>query len=236
MEALKFQRPVWLASGLALLLSVTGVLCQGTFRNLDFELSTVVGPSAPAIALVSDWTAYGGWGVSNYSGGMALIYNSETLDAANASLVGVDYYRPAIQGNYSIFLKGGGTYYPYGPVPWTNGSSIGQTASIPATAQSLSYWGASWNSLRVTFNGHVISFSPIQSNANYVVYGADISAYAGQTGELLLNAPWPNAAAMIDQIQFSNLPVPEPSVFGLSALSALLLGCRVLGRRRCQRN
>jgi hypothetical protein len=41
-----------------------------------------------------------------------------------------------------------------------------------------------------------------------------------------------NNYVFLDSIQFSNLPVPEPGILGLSALGALLLGWRILGRRR----
>jgi hypothetical protein len=61
----------------------------------------------------------------------------------------------------------------------------------------------------------------------YNIYGGDISAYANQVGELLFQE-----GGLLDAVQFSSLPIPEPSTFGLSALGALLLGWRVLGRRR----
>jgi hypothetical protein len=71
--------------------------------------------------------------------------------------------------------------------------------------------------------------------SNYVEYGADISAFAGLTGELRFTEQpitRNDATVTLDQITFSNLPVPEPSVFGLSALGALLLNWRVLRRQR----
>jgi hypothetical protein len=83
----------------------------------------------------------------------------------------------------------------------------------------------------VAFNGQNLSFQAIGAGANYTVYGADVSAYAGQTGELRFTAPVQNTA-LLDNIQFSNLPVPEPGVFALSAFGALFLGWRTLGRRR----
>ena len=48
----------------------------------------------------------------------------------------------------------------------------------------------------------------ISNAANYTIYGADISAYSGQTGELLFTAPF-RISGMLDNIQFSSTPLPE---------------------------
>jgi hypothetical protein len=138
------------------------------------------------------------------------------LDSAGTALEGTDYWTPAIQGNYSVFLQGGSIYYPGG----TNGASIGQTGQIPATAQSIIFWG---NALQVTFNGQILSFIDISNALNYTIWRADISAYAGQTGELLFTAHWFNGQGMIDNIQFSTLPIPEPSVLGLFSMCTAIL-------------
>jgi hypothetical protein len=89
----------------------------------------------------------------------------------------------------------------------------------------------------VTLGGQQLSLTALGSGANYTLYGAAIPALAGQTAELdftvlAQNPHVINYYVFLDAIQFSNLPVPEPGVFGLSALGALLLGWRVLGRRR----
>lgn len=198
------------------------------FINLDFESSNVDSswPSGSGFltgyANVPGWTAYDAWEAVNYSGGTRIAYNNETLDAAGASLEGVDYWRPAIHGNYSVFLQGGTIWSPY--IQRTNGVSVGQTGQIPSTAQSITYWGAG-GGLRVTFNGQVILFNVISSAPNYVVYGADISAYAGQTGELLFHAPWPHYGTLLDNIQFSSSPIPEPSALSLFSICMLLTWC-----------
>jgi len=74
----------------------------------------------------------------------------------------------------------------------------------------------------------------LNATANYTVFGADISAYAGQTGELLFTAPWQGEPGqsgfeedgMVDNIQFSSSPIPEPNEFSLVGLGALLLRFR----------
>jgi len=183
--------------------------------NLNFEESSIVSSSPTGYGFdtgtadVPGWTVYYGWGDVNYSGGAILIYNNQPLDSAGASLEGTNYWTPAIGGNYSILLQGGTTASAfYG----TNGASIGQTGPIPLSAQSITYWGSSWSSLRITFNGHLLSFFPVKSATNHVLYAADISPYAGERGELLFTAPWPNGAGMVDNIRFNSSPIPRPTL------------------------
>jgi hypothetical protein len=206
-------------------------LCNGaiaqSFENLDFEQSTIV---SYGIADVPGWTEYNGWNDVNYSGGMTVIYNNNPLDDSGVSLVGTNYSTPAIQGIYSILLLGGTPFAENS----TTGSAIGQTAQIPQNAQSITYWGLSENALTITFDGHLLSFNALNATANYTVFGADISAYAGQTGELLFTAPWQGEPGqsgfeedgMVDNIQFSSSPIPEPNEFSLVGLGALLLRFR----------
>ena len=65
----------------------------------------------------------------------------------------------------------------------------------------------------------------ISNTLNYKIYSADISAFAGQTGQLLFTTPV-QTLALLDNIQFSSLPVPEPSEFALVMLGTILLGFR----------
>jgi hypothetical protein len=209
-----------------LLQTVSG---QG-FLNLNFEQSTIIssrptgGGFNSGMAKVPDWTSYNGWGSINYPGGTEMVYNNQPLDDPGTSLEGVDYPEPAIQGAYSVFLLGGSMYYQ-----GTNGASIGQTGQIPLGTHSITYWGAGWNSLRITFNGQVLAFTILASTANYAVFGADISAYAGQTGELLFYAPTVTGGGFVDNIQFSSSAIPEPN-------SLALLGLGVLFFSVCRRN
>jgi len=199
------------------------------FVNLDFEQSTIVSSNPSGFGFntgnadVPGWTEFNGWGDANYSGGATLIYNSQPLDEPGVALEGTDYFTPAIQGQYSIYLSGGDI------LGGTQGAAIGQVGQIPLAAQSVTFWwgtGLNNYSLQITFGGHLLSFSPISSTANYAVYAADISSYAGQTGELLFTEGPSAGEGIIDNIQFSTSPVPEPSEFALGALGVLLLGSR----------
>ncbi len=92
-------------------------------------------------------------------------------------------------------------------------------------------------SFGVTLGGQTLSLVPLQAGANYILYGADIHAWEGQTAALNFTAfaQRPHIGdtyLYLDSIEFSDQAVPEPSIFGLTALGALLLGWRVVRRRR----
>ena len=189
-------------------------LSQG-FVNLDFEASSA---TSFANVAIPGWTATGSVLYDTVSlGGAAVI-----LEDTNASSLG-----PApLQGTYSVLLYGASSIYA--PPDEQYPASIGQAGMISTTAQSMTFWcnqsqfnGSSL--IQVTFNGLPIDYLVTGGTANYTIYSADISAYAGQTGQLLFTAPV-NTSALLDNIQFSTSPVPEPSMFALTALGSLLLG------------
>jgi len=87
----------------------------------------------------------------------------------------------------------------------------------------------------LSFASNSLPFYKIGSGSNYDVFGADVSAFAGASGELRFSAlPLTGGGfggVRLDNIQFSNQPIPEPTVFGLFALGALLRGWRFLKHR-----
>ena len=212
-----------ITSGKKMLLAVAmaiGQLCRSQgFVNLDFEDATVILDGGPNSIVAS--SAFPGWtisGVVGYNtvslGGAAVI-----LEDANAPVTNpldISLLLP-LQGNYSVLVD----YLS---------ASIGQTATIPNTAQSLTFFSIQ-SGLQVTFNGQNIPFSAIgngvnvDNGANYTIYGANIASYAGQTGQLLFTTPG-YGVALLDNIQISSTSVPEPSEFALGALGTLLLGFR----------
>jgi hypothetical protein len=145
-----------------------------------------------------------------------------------------------IQGTFTTILQTG---LSFGPSGTPANTTLSQTALVPPDAQSLRFAAhapgflSPFAPLRVILGGQQLSLVPVTSGVNYTVYDADIHAFAGQTKELAFTVPAQNPhvnnnIVFLDSIQFLNQPIPEPSVLDLSALGALLLGWRVLGRRR----
>ncbi len=89
---------------------------------------------------------------------------------------------------------------------------------------SLTFWG-SVNTGNVTFDGNVLSLIQTGTVGSYNTYEADISAYAGQTGQLLFTAV-PNQFLFLDNLQFSSMAVPEPTTLALTALGGAFLCLR----------
>lgn len=224
---------------LAVLLISVQLLRAQEFTNLDFEASYVVSsyPSSYGFdtgrARVPGWTAYHAWEAANYLGGTELWYNNETLDAANASLLGVNYlWQPAIVGSFSILLKGGtASSAQYG----TSGVGLGQVGQIPAMAKSITFIGLNQNFLQVSFGGQRLSFFTLASSGNRTRYGADVSGYAGQVGELLFHLPISSGPESIegflDHIRFSPEAIPEPNTLGLAVICASCLWARLKSQR-----
>lgn len=213
-----------------LLASFTAVVqysnSQG-FINLNFESANVSGYSpgegVPTEDALPDWSAY--FGPSSdptYSGPISEVaYDGISTGGAGVSLVDSNAPAPysSIQGNYSALLEGS--------IPGAEtAASIGQTGTIPSTAQSLTFWGSLSGSLEVSFDGQMLSLVDISNAVNYTVYGVNISPFAGQTGQLLFTAPV-DTATVLDNIKFSTSPVPEPSKLALCALGGLSLALRL---------
>jgi hypothetical protein len=66
---------------------------------------------------------------------------------------------------------------------------------------------------------------------NYTVYGVDVSPFAGETGQLLFTAPIQNFV-LLDNIQFSSSPVPEPSSLCLIGLGGIMSAMLFRKRRK----
>jgi hypothetical protein len=213
---------------------------QGNFQNLGFESATIVPLGTEAVYFAQ---AFPGWtgsieGVQQSSAW----YDSLTMSSAGFSIIDSNYvnisFEPGgvIQGNFTAVVMSG-----LSGVEQPSAATLSQTGLVPAGMESLLFKALFENfgtlaSFDVTLGGQTLSLVPVASGANYTLYGADISAWAGQTAELDFTA-FPDtqhelaAYLYLDSIQSSDLPIPEPGVFGLSVLGALLLGWRALGRR-----
>jgi hypothetical protein len=202
-------------------------LSQG-FVNLDFESARII-PITGDPYVIATTNALPGWDVSIGSSQVSQItYNDPSVGSTWVSLYAANGQN--INGSYSVLLQGGLT---------ASSASISQTALTPVAAESIlfkaQYSGPpGLGILLVSLDGQNIPFFSISNGPNYTLYGGDVSSFAGQKAKLTFAAPklsrdndW-----NIDDIQFSNQTIPEPGVFALSTLGALLLGWRALGRRR----
>ena len=230
-------RPAWLSAGLALLLSGAGAVAQGTFQNLGFESATVVGPPGTS---VNFGQAFPGW--TGYVGGVqrsGASYDSVPMSTAGFSILDTGFSGPSvagvIAGNFTAFLMSGAA----GPGQQAD-TTLAQTGLVPVGTESLLFKAQLFSAFEffsVTLGGKTLSLTPLQSGSNYTLYGADIHAWAGQTAALAFTSFYPHPQVgqipvYLDAIEFSPQSIPEPSVLGLSALGALLLGWRILGGRR----
>ena len=207
---------------IVLLFSKQSAFSQG-FVNLDFESAHIVpitgSPNYPydieTSYAVPGWTVLiGGNSVSQ------ITYNDPALGSTFVTLWATNGAQ--ISGNYSVLLQGGLT---------ASSASISQTGLVPIAAESLLFEAQQTGAgtLRVSLGGQNLSFIPVFGGPNYTFYGADISAFAGQTEQLIFSALEVSTYANnwnIDNIQFSSSSIPEPSVFGLLALGGLFLGLR----------
>ena len=127
------QRPVWLASILAVLLNAAGTMGQGTFQSLDFEAADVpVVPPGKFGSDVSVSNGVPGWTV--YLGGSpqsSMLHNNMSLGAAEVALFGPQWFADQIlEGSYTVSLEQSTAGPP-------TSAAIGQTGRIPQTAESV---------------------------------------------------------------------------------------------------
>jgi hypothetical protein len=215
------------------------VRAQGTFQNLGFEAATV--PSLPpgqdgAAVLISN--AFPGWvGSLGTNVQSQVLHNTLALGNAAISILGPNYYSDAIlEGAYTAVLQTGldpahaGSLTPVA-------ASLSQSGTIPLAARSIHFTvGVAAADFTVGFNGQPLGLILEGSTSTHQIFGADVTGVAGVSGQLLFTAlptryPLYNTLRF-DAIRFSDQWVPEPCVFTLSGLGALLLGWRRWRRGR----
>jgi hypothetical protein len=240
---MRLQSPARLVAGLALLLNAGSAAGQGNFQNLGFESASLVPIPGDPYGRVQFALAFPGWtGFVGPGQQAAALYNSSFLDTSGVSII--DQGWPVgelgaggvISGNYTAILQAG----LFGTQPAD--TTLSQTALVPSNAQSLVFKGymvvdGISGSFNAALGGQTLSLTALGAGVNYTLFGADVHSWAGQTAELkfTVEAQQPhigNTYLFLDSIQFSDQPVPEPGILGLSALGALLLGWRILGRWR----
>ncbi|HEX3799741.1 MAG TPA: hypothetical protein VH413_13680 [Verrucomicrobiae bacterium] len=199
---------------------------QEAFQNLDFEGAfPAIQPSSPP-GFYSTTVAFPGWTI--YYGneqGQSVPQSQTTYEqiSTGETYVGLlgttgPTIFTAISGRFSALIQGGVT---------ASDASIRQTGTIPAGSESIEFESSPISdagSFLLSFEGHDISYYALSQGPNYTLYGGDISAFAGQTGELEFSALEGPNNWEVDSIVFSPNSVPEPSVWSLILCGTVFFG------------
>ena len=220
-----------------LLTAALGVMCvsafaQGTFRNMDFE-EAQIDQNQPRGVVSADlalpfWTVY--YGSTQQT---QVHWNELSAGSTWVSLIGQFNPDPVfggaspIDGGYGAVLIGGLNGPTGGPLE----CSISQVGELPTDAVSLQFKArGGWQQLTVSVGGVSLPVFELSSVPNqYVVYGVNVSQFAGMQEELRFTAPGFSTGLNgwnIDDIVFSTTPVPEPTAGALIRLGGLLFLCR----------
>jgi len=223
--------------GIVVLLMVTPhVIAQG-FANLNFEFANIPnGTSTGSLIPIADalphWFAYYNSATFGLEPTTQMAYDGISTGGPVISILdennpGAPYFDP-LQGSYSALLFGGVGF----------SSSISQTGTITAGTQSLLMDAWSYDaSPIVVINGGPINMIPLQTFANYTLFGGTVpAADVGPSVTLSFTEPSPATGGPsefeLDNISFSQTAVPEPSIAALAAMGGLLFGGRKWFARR----
>ncbi|MGB7768575.1 MAG: PEP-CTERM sorting domain-containing protein [Verrucomicrobiia bacterium] len=195
------------------------------FQDLDFESANLTPPTGQrgygGSVSISDalpgWTGY--LGANQVT---TVLQDNYTLGNPSIDILGPNWsYGDIIEGQYTVVLQPGDGDSGY------VGASISQSGLVPENALSLQFKAQTFSSFSVSLGGQDLSLIPLGTGANYTLYGADISRFAGKVETLTITAlAAPNTVDYFDSIVFSPSSVPEPSVLGLFALSGLFFCLR----------
>ena len=204
---------------------------QGTFRNLNFE-ETTLPYSSNVVGGVSATEAFPGWTVYYGSAPQTEVGYNVNRAWPSIMLWSRDYWGiPAFPVHFGLFSA----------VPFPSEVetvSLAQVGNIPDGVNALTFqtYGLfNANSLEVFFGGNRVPLEFISGPSMLRHdWRADLSGLAGQSGELRITANLqPNAPGVtaLDNLQF--VAIPEPRVWVLFlAGTALLLAARTCSRKR----
>jgi hypothetical protein len=204
-----------------------------TFQNLDFEQASI---SVPPPGQLSTSAALPGWNVYlNGSPSSTIYYDNIALDQWDVSIHdSKTFYSTPIAGLFSVLLQGGRN-----GLNQTGSADIAQLGSIDTTSHSILFSAKLVSSvpsvpgpiLNVSFKGQPLPIFALAASQTFTTYGADVSAFSGQTGELRFSSPY-GSWAYLDDIRFSSQVIPEPSTFALLAAGTVILRAAFNRRRK----
>ena len=212
-----------LAVILAMWIAATSAALSQSFINLDFEAARITGYTPPSIN-VPIGSALPGWDAYFFSSTVSNQVTQVWYDGISLGGYGISVndtnswlgFTP-FQGKFSAFLFGGSLNVS---------AMITQTGLVPAGEKTILMDVSTFYNFRVTVGGQNLNMVPLQIYPNYTVYGGDISGFAGQVVTLSITAPptgLPNAV-VLDDIQFSTQPIPEPTGEALLFLGVCIRG------------
>lgn len=204
---------------------------QGTFQNLGFEAVNISPLNQTGFFPFNDvfpaWVGYIGTNQTPQA-----FYNSISFGAALSSIIGpytstLGLSNYVISGQFTAVIAAGEDQILNDSHEIVS-AAIGQSGTVPLTAKSLTFRigpVSRVSDLHVTFNGFEIPIYLLASQTNFDLYGGDISAFAGATGELRFTSrplSSPLSKNYLDDVSFSNQTIPEPGVVGWVVLGAVL--------------
>ena len=190
-----------------------------SFQNLDFESGAFVPYPQGSPTIYFD-AAFPGW--RGYIGSAPeTIAISNTIALSFSTITLYDAHTLAIDGNLSAGFHAAARFDQQ-PAD----VAIAQTGLVPIDAQSLLFRAqTAGDGFGVELGGQSLSLVPLLTTPDYVLFGTDISGWAGQESELRFTAFAGNVPGLsgthlvLDSIQFSTTQVPEPSTFALFAIA-----------------
>jgi len=211
---------------------------QTDFRNLAFEAARVQDLPPDSIGeVVTRSQALPGWlAMVGSNADPSINHNFMFHGTAGISIFGPQSPMTAPEGDYFVLLQAG--HEPMAPPGVLADASISQVGTVPSLAQSIQFLSTPvLFGVEVSFGGQSLPLSLISLESGWARWGADVSAFAGQSAELrfstLTTPSQPGGWFALDDIRFSPLPVPEPSTWGLLVLAIAGLGFyRWRGKRR----
>jgi hypothetical protein len=192
------------------------------FINLDLESANLApvpsgqfGGDVPTANAIPGWSAFiGATQVSQ------VLQNNYTLGNASIDILGPNWNGGGIiEGEYTVVLQPG--VDPFGSGQNVS-ASISQIGQVQMNSQSLEFKAETYTAFSVALGGENLSLFVLGTGPNYTLYGANISAFAGQTETLTVTAlAAPNTADYFDSFDFNSSPIPEPRYLGVLASCSL---------------
>jgi hypothetical protein len=191
------------------------------FKNLNFEDSPIPNNGSVSVS-VSTSLLFPSWTLRfNDTIQTTASLNTVVLTATAAALNTGDGLEDSIlEGTRSAYLQS-----------LFNSASLAQNGDVPAGTQSIRFLTAAGLGpldVSLLMNGQAIPLATLSQDNGIFLLGGNISAWAGMNSELRvivtgIDVHGDAGSALIDAIEFSSQPIPEPSMLGLVPLGAFAM-------------